>query len=101
MADVEVYIDLDGTPRPVGLLRRHASRREETVTFEYDETWLIVGGIALAPGFMNAFQTTSLLLRPSGHYRQPALPAASTSKSIRERMLQHRTQGFDRTRETG
>ncbi|MGF6720853.1 serine/threonine-protein kinase HipA [Paraburkholderia sp. GAS41] len=40
MADVEVYIDLDGTPRPVGLLRRHASRREETVTFEYDETWL-------------------------------------------------------------
>ena len=40
MADVEVYIDRDGTPRPVGLLRRHASRREETVTFEYDETWL-------------------------------------------------------------
>jgi len=40
MADVEVYIDLDGSPRPVGLLRRHASRREETVTFEYDETWL-------------------------------------------------------------
>jgi serine/threonine-protein kinase HipA len=40
MADVEVYIDLDGRPRPVGLLRRHASRRDETVTFEYDETWL-------------------------------------------------------------
>ena len=40
MADVEVYIDLAGAPRPVGLLRRHASRREETVTFEYDETWL-------------------------------------------------------------
>ncbi|MGG1943317.1 HipA N-terminal domain-containing protein [Trinickia sp. NRRL B-1857] len=40
MADVEVYIDLDGTSRPVGLLLRHASRREETVTFEYDETWL-------------------------------------------------------------
>jgi serine/threonine-protein kinase HipA len=40
MVDVAVYIDLDGTPRPVGLLRRHASRREETVTFEYDETWL-------------------------------------------------------------
>jgi serine/threonine-protein kinase HipA len=40
IADVEVYIDLDGSPRPVGLLRRHASRREETVTFEYDETWL-------------------------------------------------------------
>lgn len=40
MADVEVHIDLGGTSRPVGLLRRHASRREETVTFEYDETWL-------------------------------------------------------------
>lgn len=40
MADVEVYIDPDGIPRPVGLLRRHASRRDETVTFEYDETWL-------------------------------------------------------------
>jgi serine/threonine-protein kinase HipA len=40
MADIAVYIDLDGTPRPVGLLRRHASRREETVTFELDETWL-------------------------------------------------------------
>ena len=33
MTDVEVYIDLDGAFRPVGLLRRHASRREETVTF--------------------------------------------------------------------
>ncbi|TDQ99471.1 serine/threonine-protein kinase HipA [Paraburkholderia silvatlantica] len=40
MVDVEVHIDLAGTPQPVGLLRRHASRREETVTFEYDETWL-------------------------------------------------------------
>jgi hypothetical protein len=40
MADVEVHIDLDGTQRPVGLLRRHASCREETVMFEYDETWL-------------------------------------------------------------
>jgi hypothetical protein len=26
------YIDLDGTPRPVGLLRHHALRREATVT---------------------------------------------------------------------
>jgi hypothetical protein len=36
MADVAVYIDLDNTPRPVGVLRRHASRREETCT---DTTW--------------------------------------------------------------
>jgi serine/threonine-protein kinase HipA len=40
MADVEVHIDLDGTTRPVGLLRRHAARRAETVAFEYDNTWL-------------------------------------------------------------
>jgi serine/threonine-protein kinase HipA len=40
MADVEVHIDLDGTTRPVGLLRRHVARRAETVTFEYDDTWL-------------------------------------------------------------
>ena len=40
MADVEVHIDLDGTTRPVGLLRRHVARRAETVTFEYDDAWL-------------------------------------------------------------
>jgi serine/threonine-protein kinase HipA len=40
MTDVEVHIDLDGTARPVGLLRRHVSRRAETVTFEYDDAWL-------------------------------------------------------------
>ncbi len=39
-------------------------------------TWLVVGGIALAPGFMNAFQTATLLQRPSGRYREPtAYPA--------------------------
>jgi serine/threonine-protein kinase HipA len=40
MPDVEVHIDLDGTTRPVGLLRRHVSRRAEMVTFEYDDAWL-------------------------------------------------------------
>jgi serine/threonine-protein kinase HipA len=40
MPDVEVHIDLDGTTRPVGLLRRHVARRVETVTFEYDDAWL-------------------------------------------------------------
>lgn len=40
MPDVEVHIDLDGTTWPVGLLRRHVSRRAETVTFEYDDAWL-------------------------------------------------------------
>src|SRR3712207_9215189 len=40
MPDVEVHIDLDGETRRVGLLRRHAARRTETVTFEYDGAWL-------------------------------------------------------------
>src|SRR5205085_2722503 len=34
--------------------------------------WLLIGGIALAPGFMNAFQSTCLLLRPRGRYVEPA-----------------------------
>jgi serine/threonine-protein kinase HipA len=40
MTDVAVHIDLAGESRPLGLLRRHPARRAETVTFEYDETWL-------------------------------------------------------------
>lgn len=40
MTDVEVHIDLDGSTRRVGLLRRHVARRTETVTFEYDDVWL-------------------------------------------------------------
>ncbi len=40
MADVEVHIDLDRRSHRVGLLRRQAARRAETVTFEYDEAWL-------------------------------------------------------------
>ncbi len=40
MSDVEVYIDLDGTPRPIGLLRRAARRGGESVIFEYDPDWL-------------------------------------------------------------
>ena len=40
MTDVEVHIDLEGQVRPLGILHRQASRRGETVTFEYNETWL-------------------------------------------------------------
>ena len=40
MTDVEVHIDLQGQVRPLGILHRQVSRRGETVTFEYDETWL-------------------------------------------------------------
>lgn len=39
MTDVEVHIDLEGQVRPLGILHRLASRRGETVTFEYDEAW--------------------------------------------------------------
>jgi serine/threonine-protein kinase HipA len=40
MTDVEVHIDLAGKAGQVGLLRRHPARRADTVTFEYDESWL-------------------------------------------------------------
>ncbi len=40
MTDVEIHIDLEGQVRPLGILHRQASRRGETVTFEYDEAWL-------------------------------------------------------------
>ena len=40
MTDVEIHIDLEGRVRPLGLLRRQASRRGEVVTFEYDVSWL-------------------------------------------------------------
>lgn len=40
MTDVEVHIDLEGQVRPLGILHRQASRRGETVTFEYDDAWL-------------------------------------------------------------
>jgi serine/threonine-protein kinase HipA len=40
MTDVDVHIDLAGETRPLGLLRQHPARRAETVTFEYDDTWL-------------------------------------------------------------
>src|SRR5262245_4542718 len=33
--------------------------------------WAAIFGIALAPGFMNAFQTASLLLRPRRRYFAP------------------------------
>lgn len=40
MADVDVFVDWPDAPMAVGLLRRHASRGRETVTFEYDPCWL-------------------------------------------------------------
>ncbi len=40
MTDVEVHIDLEGQVLPLGILHRQASRRGETVTFEYDDAWL-------------------------------------------------------------
>ena len=33
--------------------------------------WALVFGIALAPGFMNAFQTATILMRPRGRYHRP------------------------------
>jgi biofilm PGA synthesis N-glycosyltransferase PgaC len=35
--------------------------------------WSVILGIAIAPGFMNAFQTASLLMRPDGRRLAPAV----------------------------
>lgn len=40
MADFEVYIDIDGQARPIGLARSNRVRAAETVMFEYDRAWL-------------------------------------------------------------
>ncbi len=40
MPDVEVHIELAAQTRRLGLLRRHTTRRLETITFEYDDAWL-------------------------------------------------------------
>ena len=40
MADIEVYIDLEGRSRQIGLARRNVVRGRETIVFEYIEGWL-------------------------------------------------------------
>ena len=57
MSDIEVHIDLDGTPRPVGIAHANQARGNETVVFEYLDSWLddperfsIEPALALTPG---------------------------------------------------
>ena len=40
MADIEVFLDWQGDRRPVGTMRRHATRGGERVTFAYAENWI-------------------------------------------------------------
>jgi serine/threonine-protein kinase HipA len=40
MLGVEVFLDWQGRCRRIGLMRRHASRGRESVTFEYDPEWI-------------------------------------------------------------
>jgi len=40
MSDVEVFLDWQGACRRIGLMRRHAARGRESVTFEYDPDWI-------------------------------------------------------------
>jgi len=40
MADIEVYIDIEGRTRPVGLARSSKVRSSETVVSEYAPAWL-------------------------------------------------------------
>jgi serine/threonine-protein kinase HipA len=50
MPDVEAHIELGGVTHPVGLLRRHAARGGETLTFEYEPAWLAEpAGFSLEP----------------------------------------------------
>lgn len=50
MPDVEAHIVIAGATRSVGLLRRHAARGGETITFEYDPAWLADSdGFSLEP----------------------------------------------------
>lgn len=50
MNDIEVYIDLNGQTRTVGLLRSNQVRGKEMLLFEYDSTWLKSGdGFSLEP----------------------------------------------------
>lgn len=43
MPDVDVHIDLGGTTRRVGRLRRHAARHADSLAFEYVDGWLAGG----------------------------------------------------------
>jgi serine/threonine-protein kinase HipA len=61
MADIEVHLDLDGSPERIGLLRLQVGRGVETVTFEYDAGWLkrperfsIEPALTLSPGSFTA-----------------------------------------------
>lgn len=40
MSDIEVHIDLNGTTRPIGIAHANQARGNETVVFEYLDTWL-------------------------------------------------------------
>ena len=40
MSDIEVFLDWQGNPHPVGIMRRRAARGGERVTFAYAEAWI-------------------------------------------------------------
>lgn len=57
MSDIEVHIDLNGTTRPIGIAHANQARGNETVVFEYRDTWLadperfsIEPALVLTPG---------------------------------------------------
>lgn len=57
MSDIEVHIDLNGTTRPIGIAHANQARGNETVVFEYLDTWLadperfsIEPALVLTPG---------------------------------------------------
>ena len=65
MADIEVWLDWQGHCRPVGIMRRHAARGGERVTFSYLDEWISSpSGYAIDPSLPLGAGTFS---PPPGH----------------------------------
>ena len=65
MADIEVWLDWQGHCRPVGIVRRHAARGGERVTFSYHDEWISAPrGYAIDPSLPLGAGTFS---PPPGH----------------------------------
>jgi len=63
MVDLDVFLDWHGQCRRIGLMRRHAARGRESVTFEYDPEWI---------GSAESFSIDPSLPIGAGTFRPPA-----------------------------
>lgn len=74
MSDVEVHIELEGQTHRVGLLRRNVSKRAETATFEYDQSWM---------GHPHRFPIDPSLPLTKGTFPPPKNMVESVSEALR------------------